>query len=57
MPTTHKSRQFQPLSNNEDLDEELANDERKKEIKKIARSEMTNIDKVCFVKHAIMKVI
>jgi hypothetical protein len=57
MPTTHKSRRFQPLSNNEDLDEELANDERKKEIKKIARHEMTDIDKVCFVKHAIMKVI
>jgi hypothetical protein len=30
MPTPHRSRQFQPLSDNEDSDEESTNDEQKK---------------------------
>jgi hypothetical protein len=34
MLTPRKSRQSQPLSDNEDLNEELANDEQKKERKK-----------------------
>jgi hypothetical protein len=34
MPTPHKSRRSQLLSDNEDLDEELTNDEYKKEKRK-----------------------
>ncbi len=34
MPTPHRSRQFQPLSDNEDSDEESANDEKKKKRRK-----------------------
>jgi hypothetical protein len=30
MPTTHKSRHFQPLSNSENSNEKLVNDEQKK---------------------------
>ncbi len=33
MPTPHKNRWSQPLSNNEDSDEELVNDEQNKERK------------------------
>jgi hypothetical protein len=34
MPTPYKSRQSQPLSNNDESNEELTNDEYKKEIRK-----------------------
>ncbi len=37
MHTPHRSRRSQPLSNNEYLDEELANDEQKKERRKISK--------------------
>jgi hypothetical protein len=34
MPTPHRSKQSQPLSDNKDLNEKLANDEQKKERRK-----------------------
>jgi hypothetical protein len=37
MPTQPRSRQSQPLSDNEDLDEESSNDEQKKERRKNCR--------------------
>jgi hypothetical protein len=37
MPTPCRSRRSQPLSNSEYLDEELANDEHKKERRKICK--------------------